>query len=246
MAWKWKSTDAKGEKLRKSFGSESEPSYPLFDTSGSLREQTLYYISSDKVDADDKCKINGNKNLFNIGIEGCFKNGDIKDPRANPVSGDIKAVGVMDDLLGDYNAGWDPNISPGKQPGPTQEMQMYTNIKGNKTSYLEIKEGKLYNPETQLFVRSMSNKDKVDLITRTIQLSNDTGRLCRDGDPVKKFEDDEDNPVKACGDCTTGITNGISNFNLTCFDPKTRILYVRSNLIDSSKRGWFTNIAQGL
>ena len=240
MSWQWQKKSGIYEEL--DFGTEEEPKYPLFDTSGSLREQTIYYASSDPQDLDDEdCLINSNKNLVNIIL--CGKKVATTDPRVDTPNGPLAAVGVMDYQLGDMDQGFDKDLTPGyNSPGPMQDMRMYTNINNDKESYLEIQDNKLLDPLTNGFVRSVSNKDKVDLISRPIQLSNDTGRLCKD-----KFEDGTKNPVKACvpNSVSTSCLSG-PYFSLTCFDRRSRILYVRSFLIDKSVRKWFTNITQGI
>jgi len=242
MSWQWTSTDGRGNNSKIDFGSEDSPSYPSMDVSGSLREQTLYYISpnSMKKSQGSGCLINSNPHLVNIVI--CSDMAGNLDPRqdGHEFSAPIKSVAVLDTQLGDIDGTFDPLNTPGPQPGFTREMALYTNIDKDRNSYLEIREGKLVDPISGKAVRSINKKDKADLVSRVFQLSNDTGRMCRNGKPVKKYEDGEENPVKACGDCVT------TNFSVTCFDPDSRKLYIRANLLDYNKRNWFTNITKGL
>lgn len=241
MAWQWTKTAGRGNNSKIDFGSEDAPNYPNFDTSGSLREQTIYYISDRPFrNNNSSCWVNSNPKLVNIGI--CTQGAGGLDPRdeGNEFGGAIRAVAVLDTQLGDIDGSFDPLNTPGPQPGFTREMQLYTNIDKSRSSYLEIREGKLVDPETGKAVRSINKKDKVDLVSRTFQLSNDTGRMCRGGAPVAKYEDGEKNPVEACGACLT------TNFSKTCFDPDSRKLYIRANLLDYNRRNWFTDITKGL
>ena len=76
---------------------------------------------------------------------------------------------------GDIDGSWDSN-SCGPKPGLQNGSEIFTFTQNG--TYLQIKEGKLYNPETDQFVRSANKRDTIDLIQREIQLSNDTGRFC--------------------------------------------------------------------
>ena len=76
---------------------------------------------------------------------------------------------------GDIDSMWDSN-SCGLKPGLQNDSEIYTFTENG--TYLQIKEGKLYNPETDQFVRSANKRDSIDLIQRQIQLSNNTGRFC--------------------------------------------------------------------
>ncbi len=166
-------------------------------------------------------------------------------------SSNITGVVILDPQAGDLDNSYDPKYSKGPQPGIMQEMSMYSwvtpPVPGKQGTYLWIKEGKLYNPETNQVVRSVSSKDHVDLISRSIRLSNNTQRFCRlnssgayERVPFLDTHNLEPNPVQACGDC-----NGANN-TVTCFDPPTRILFIRTMLGDTSKRKWFTDVTKGL
>ena len=84
-------------------------------------------------------------------------------------------VSYEDDQGGDIDTTWDNNSCTTK-PGLQGDSQVLTFTKGG--TYLFIKEGKLYNPESGLVVRSVNKRDTIDVIQRAIQLSNDTGRFC--------------------------------------------------------------------
>ena len=75
---------------------------------------------------------------------------------------------------GDIDTSWDSD-SCGPKPGLQNNTQIYTFTMNG--TYLEIKEGKLYNPETDAFVRSANKRDTLDMVQRTIQLSNNTGNF---------------------------------------------------------------------
>ena len=93
---------------------------------------------------------------------------------------------------------------PGKPtPGLQDDMQMWSFVKERvegvsekgEGTYLLIEEGKLYSTDKQ-YHRSIQKKDKIDIIQRILQLSNNTGRFCRceDGSTKTGCTIDE-NPV---------------------------------------------------
>jgi len=85
-------------------------------------------------------------------------------------------VSYEDPAGGDLDLTWDSNSCSPLKPGMQTDSQIYTFTKDG--TYLQIKEGKLYNPETDQFVRSENRHDSIDLVQRMIILSNDTGRFC--------------------------------------------------------------------
>lgn len=150
----------------------------------------------------------------------------------DPVSGGIKRIVVLDYNEGDVDGGWN-EYSHDPRPGIMQDTNIYTfNDDG---TYLEIKEGNLYIPGTNQYVRSARKKDQVDVITRLFQLSNNTGRFCtREGNvPVL--------PVEACDDCT-------SRFNISkiCYDTSVNVMFIRSRLLDRSGSKWITDVTNEL
>lgn len=174
-----------------------------------------------------------------------------------PSSGPITGAAVLDGQLGDIDLFFDPQTSQGgiNQIGLLPQMAIYTWVSPDASvgagqghpkggTYLEIREGKLYNPETHAVVRSVIRSDHVDLISHAIQLSNNTGRFCQlqggQYSPPALLENGEANPVRACGDCAK------TNFSVTCFEPASRILYVRSSIGDTHVRKWFTDVTKGL
>ena len=124
------------------------------------------------------------------------------------------------------------------------EVSVYTLTKGG--TYLHIKEGKAYVPDTGRFVRSTNRKDQVDVISRMFQLSNDNGRFCPAvGTPPSTIGNTSvANPVETCvntkqgfGDCFNGNT-----VSLTCFDKGTNMLFMRSRILEKRGRKWVTQV----
>ncbi len=173
-----------------------------------------------------------------------------------PSAGNITGVVVLDNQAGDIDLAYDDKTSPGPKPGLMQQMAIYSWVvppDGKKQgTFMQIKEGKLYNPETHQVVRSISSKDHVDLISRMFQLSNNTQRFCKTSimygsTPVPYLADQSPdanhpvpNPVEACGECNS------KNINKTCFDPASRILFIRTLIGDATTRKWFTDVTKGL
>ena len=150
---------------------------------------------------------------------------------------------------GDIDETWD-TTSCGPKPGLQTNSQIYTFTQDG--TYLEIKEGKLYNPETGQAVRSVNKRDSVDLIQRTIQLSNNTGRFCTQTKPPQVCNGTMNgvvcanpNPVEVCVDSgDTSAANCFTagpSFKETCYDINNNVLYVRSRLQDLRGRFWLTN-----
>jgi hypothetical protein len=144
---------------------------------------------------------------------------------------------------GDIDSTWDIN-SCGPKPGLQNDTQIYTFTQNG--TYLQILEGKLYNPETDQFVRSANKRDNIDLVQREIQLSNDTGRFCSVGSPVPTVSG-ETNPVEVCVAAGSG-SNCFSGSNVngqviaqTCFDGNDNMLFVRSRLEDKRGSLWMTD-----
>ncbi len=148
---------------------------------------------------------------------------------------------------GDIDGAWDSN-SCGPKPGLQSGSQIFTFTK--EGTYLIIKEGKLYNPETDQFVRSQNKRDTVDLIQRTIQLSNNNGRFCPvvNGGasfvaPATLSDGTPNNPVEIC--VPTGSSDNCfsseQNIKSTCFDENDNMIFVRSRLEDRRGHFWMTD-----
>ncbi len=148
---------------------------------------------------------------------------------------------------GDIDASWDPN-SCSPKPGLQSGSQIFTFTK--EGTYLKILEGKLYNPETDQFVRSQNKRDTADLIQRTIQLSNNTGRFCAipPATGYGSLGSPPNNPVEVCVD-GTGCPDGPScncfsteqNIKSTCYDVTDNMIFVRSRLEDRRGHFWMTD-----
>jgi len=139
--------------------------------------------------------------------------------------GAINAVTVLDSQDGDLDFSGDAALS-GKV-GLLNDMAIYTQpVSGSaKGNYLLMQQGKAWDLDGK-FVRSVNRKDQVDLIERKIQLSNDTGRMCDGSVP----------DVEVCGDCFS-----VDNIARTCFEGTSKILYVRSRLLDKQGHFWKTD-----
>ncbi len=144
---------------------------------------------------------------------------------------------------GDIDGTWDL-ASCGPKPGLQSNSQIFTFTK--QGTYLQIKEGKLYNPETGLFVRSANKRDTIDLIQRTIQLSNNTGRFCdQNGNSLATVANDgvTPNPVEVCipsGSSDNCFSNE-RNIKSTCYDENDNMIFVRSRLEDRRGHFWMTD-----
>ena len=102
-------------------------------------------------------------------------------------------------------------------------------------------------------MRSATKRDTIDLISRVIQLSNNTGRFCPvgGGAPLACIANDcpdyppasMPNPVEACALGGSGGNCFSTEFNIksTCFDLSNNMLYVRSRLQDLRGHFWMTN-----
>ncbi len=158
----------------------------------------------------------------------------------------VTHVDYQDPAGGDIDGSWDIN-SCGPKPGLQTNSQVYTFTK--EGTYLQIKEGKLYNPESGEFVRSALKRNTVDLIQRTIQLSNNTGRFCSNDPAISPPERCEGsgcanpNPVEVCVDGKVASSNCFTSENIaqTCYDTTANIIFVRSRLEDKRGRFWMTN-----
>ena len=152
-----------------------------------------------------------------------FDAGPKQDKNSNP-RGIISTVTFLDPKAGDLDF-TQSNVQP--QPGLQNDSAIYTLT--NEGTYLQVKEGKVYNPETGLFVRSTNRNDQAELISRLFRLSNDTDHLCPGNNPVL--------PVEACNDCSNA-----TNIKLTCFDRSSKVLYIRTRILDKRSHFWKTDL----
>ena len=172
---------------------------------------------------------------------------DITGWKQNDPTGTV-TVSYEDPAGGDIDSTWD-NSSCGPKPGLQNQFQIYTFTEDG--TYLQIKEGQLYNPETGQVVRSVNQRNNVDLIQRQIQLSNNTGRFCSIAKPTQLCSAaDGDmgvtcvspNPVEVCVDGQNSTCfSSQQNIKSTCYDTSQNIIFVRSRLNDRRGRYWITD-----
>jgi hypothetical protein len=186
-------------------------------------------------------------------IDGRLKEVTIYSISYNASTGE-PTVSYVDPQGGDIDPTWDAN-SYTPRPGLQNNAEIYSFTADG--TYLQIKEGQLYNPETGQVVRSATKRDTVDLISRSIQLSNNTGRFCPTGGgaplPCIDYATNPKcteyppattpNPVEVCASGGSGDNCFSTEFNIksTCFDLSNNILYVRSRLQDMRGHFWMTN-----
>jgi hypothetical protein len=243
IAWQWAAvngvkynTDESG--INKIIIDGENGNYPSFDVDNDRKEEVIY-ASYPQTSID-------NPNIaFNPSAQG--HGGEII----------IRSVLVMDYQSGDLDFTHDDSSADQSAVGLLPETAVYTMPREFRTgtqgrgTYLEVKEGKLVNPNNQTIVRSLSRRDQIDVIERRIRLSNDTGHFCclssgkdAHGDACKPNQivvwQGETNPVEACTVESNGCLSA-ANIARTCFDQKTKILYVRSRLINSGGHKWLTD-----
>ena len=145
---------------------------------------------------------------------------------------------------------------PGPRPGLGDDLKMYSFVRDTSSpqggTYLLIEEGKLFQAagDGRQFYRNVQKRDKVDLIERIIQLSNNTGRFC---DRMTRWptvdagtELAHDNPVEVCSDnCfQANAIGGVPvTIDKTCYFVGHNIIYVRSRLKDMGGKKWVTPVA---
>lgn len=156
------------------------------------------------------------------------------------VTGIIKSFVVMDSQEGDldFTRG---DSDTGPDPGLTKDTKMYSFTRDG--TYLLLEEGKLFavSGDTSQYIRTAQKKDRIDLVERVIQLSNDTDRFCDiNGNLVPTgtsgWTDAVPNPVEVCGNCFTS-----GNIQATCMDEANKLIFVRSRVVDRHGRKWITN-----
>ena len=143
---------------------------------------------------------------------------------------------------GDLDNTWDSN-SCGPKAGLLNNAEVFTSTQ--EGTYLMMQEGKLFNPETNQFVRSANKRNTIDVIQREIQLSNNTGRFCdASGNLLSTVGNDgvTPNPVEVCVAANSGDSCFSSaNIARICYDENDNIIFVRSRLEDRRGHLWMTN-----
>ena len=196
----------------------------------------------------------GTNNVFDVDGDG---QGETIYAYTNDANLIVSTVTVMDGQEGDLDGALE-SIN-GRQPGMQQEMSILTQSSG---SFFVIKEGKLYNPESGKYARSLSFKDQVELVQRMFQLTKNTKRFCSmGGNPVPSVElpDHTPNPVEVCAGSNnhvaTGVVGGVitgggtapsgcsagDNIKKTCLDTDTLMLYIRTRVLDRTGHAWLSD-----
>ena len=149
-------------------------------------------------------------------------------------TGVIMSLPYLDNQAGDLDM-TRGDSDTGPAPGLQKNARMYSFVNG---SYLLLEEGNLYAPDTGQYIRTAQKKDQVDIIERTFQLSNDTGRFCSGIAPNTNGDIwyGEPNPVEACENCYS-----TANVQRTCMDRVRKVILVRSRIQDLRGRKWVTN-----
>ena len=149
-------------------------------------------------------------------------------------TGVITSLQVLDNQAGDLDM-TRGDSDTGPAPGLQKNARMYSFVNG---SYLLLEEGQLYAPDTGRYIRTAQKKDQVDIIERTFQLSNNTGRFCSGNTPNAdgNLWSDMPNSVEACENCYSS-----ANVQRTCIDRVRKVILVRSRIQDLRGRKWVTN-----
>lgn len=183
-------------------------------------------------------RVSSNKNIV-ADFDGDGKEERIVAILEQQANGIFYKVRVIDNQAGDLDFTYDDRtkaLGGGPQPGLTNDVQMWTITRDG--TYLELDQGKLYEHEPsgagRVFIRSSQKKDQVDVIQRTVTLSNDTDRFCdAASNPVSGT------PIEVCNDCFLQ-----ANVTRTCMDETTDppVIYIRSRIADLHGRKWVTDI----
>ncbi|OGX27567.1 MAG: hypothetical protein A3D10_06230 [Omnitrophica WOR_2 bacterium RIFCSPHIGHO2_02_FULL_48_11] len=164
-------------------------------------------------------------------------------------TGVLQQVDVLDSQEGDIDlTGTLP--ASGRRVGLQDAMQMFSFTKDG--TYLLLEEGQLFTTDTRRFIRHVQKRDRLDIVQRTIQLSNDTGRYCDPATGLPRAELDggtylaSPNPVEVCANGMVGNENCFipAFIDKTCMDRPSRVIYVRSRIKDEGGRKWVTPIQQ--
>ncbi len=214
-------------------------------------DSSISFAKGDTVSIGD----NGNRNT-SIDVDGDLSLESIMGGTiGNDGNGMISSIGVMDTNDGDVDFSISAENGVQPTPGFMKDVNMYTFVRdkgrGVSGTYFRVDEGKLFSPEGKRFIRTVRKKDQVDLIERVFQLSNDTGRYCKDGAPTDwaaaaagtaaygEMLMRLTNPVEACGGCFTS-----ANIDKTCMDTTNLLIFVRSRIEDLRGRKWVTDTSR--
>jgi len=250
FAWQWDRVKATNRNINLKNGINVS-----LDVDGDLKEEQIIKMISQEcvIYTPHETTVALSSNVFDAGKR-------IAQPGA------IKIVFVIDPQEGDLDFSYntvDQNKYNLPQPGLTDHSSMLSMTRppgpGRDGTGLEVMEGRLYG--TGQFARQTQKQDRIDIIERKIQLSNDTGRMynCIDADPDNGCDNPDVRvvcpdpfpkpvpwPVNSKGFVTetkdyVSCCSG-ANSNRTCFDRKSRVLYVRSAVQDTRGRRWITDV----
>ena len=243
FAWQWKPVYATTENIKINDGSSIS-----YDVDGDLKEEQILTA----VGAGGRVsQLRSSLDAFDLSWSHSAEN------MCAPAHQAITKVYVIDAQEGDLDLTYDtwdaeglptpasPEGTNKPRPGLTNRFVMYTKP-GPQGTYFLIEEGKLYDPDTRQFIRSVQKHDQIDIIERAVQLSNDTGNMCNgtngnvliccQGSTCTATSSNLDPVVN--GDCFSG-----DNIHKTCFDRDEKILYVRSNIEDKTGKKWITDVS---
>ncbi len=198
--------------------------------------------------------------------------GDLKEETILDVAqGSLGApvITVVDSQEGDVDftsTDYDALMGQPEQGVQRENMEMYTRVKrgdgGAEGTYLLIEEGKLFALDDAggQEVRSVRRKDQIDVISRAIRLSRNTGRFCSLDYRVRQpTVDGGPNPVEVCVP-QASLCYETANIDKTCMapdpgglnevtgDPRTvdlrkyPLIYVRSRIEDRRGRKWLLKV----
>ena len=245
--------------------------YPSFDVDADRKEETIYGLNrlnfklSNPEDSLGATTSNIQTLDMQRDVHDQIAQGKLIRPtllddlKTLQFEGIITDVMVLDNQDGDIDLTHD-NSSQGTARGLQSETAIYTRIRqasGDSTdqgTYFLVKDGKAYNPENGTYVRSVNKRDQIDLVERHVLLSNDTRRFCRDGVAPQCIAglgqapdhcDVAVNPVEVCvSDPEPGVRSGCfaeNNISRTCLDTASKMLYVRSRIVNRGGHKWLTD-----
>ena len=176
-------------------------------------------------DFDHDCKEETALKIGGGGYNGADDINDVKPwrphpgPDNDPPPENVSYIQVIDSQAGDIDPTYNTNdkLAGRPRPGLTQRQTLYTFTQDG--TFLAIGEFGGQNASWQ-------QQNKIDLIERQIQLSNNTGRMCNGSNPA----------VQVCGNCFSA-----ANINKTCFQAGENILYVRTAFEDVGGQIWATD-----
>jgi hypothetical protein len=155
-------------------------------------------------------------------------------------------VRVLDSDYADVNPAKQPKdfSDPQQKPGLRPELRIFgrtscvptegDHCSGvNDMTYLEIKEGKIYQDKRQVSVSTIK-KNQYDVVERIYQMNID---MSNPDDFVLR----NNKVIKQAGDCTSA-----ANVQTTCFDKVSKTLYIRSRLSDQRGHRWVTKMGATL